>query len=151
MEISTSRFGQLEIEDDSVIRFPTGLLGMEDCLDWVLLADVQNAALAWLQSVDRPEIALAVVSPQSFLPGCRLRIARRELMPLELDDIREAEVLAIVARSERGLTLNLKAPVVINPQKRLGRQVVTNGDLPLQHRLGDCELGSEQAALRKSA
>ena len=138
MEIATSRFGTLKIETDSVIRFPFGLLGLEDCREWVLLTDRQNDAIAWLQSVDYPEMALAVVSPRRFLPGHQMRVARRELAPLELGEAGIAEVLAIVGRTERSLTLNLKAPLVINVERRLGHQVIANGDPPLRYEL-ECE------------
>ena len=64
MQIRTTRFGALEIEAEDIINFPTGLLGLEDCRHWVLLADAQNNALGWLQCTSRPEVALAVVSPR---------------------------------------------------------------------------------------
>jgi len=54
MEILTARFGAVEIESDDVIRFPGGMLGLEDCADWVLLADAQSEILGWLQSSTRP-------------------------------------------------------------------------------------------------
>lgn len=146
MEITTSRFGPIEIEADDVIRFPAGLLGLEDCRQWVLLADRRNDALAWLQSVERPEVALPVVSPRRFVRGYQMRVARRELAPLELPDVKAAKVLAIVGKTDRTITLNLKAPLVINLERCLGRQVVTNGDLPIRF-----ELGSEPPAFRRSA
>ena len=146
MEITTTRFGPVEVEADGVIQFPQGLLGLEDCRTWVLLADGGNEALAWLQSVERPEVALAVVSPRRFVPEYQMRVARHELGSLELDDVGAAEVLAIVGKTDRGMTLNLKAPLLINPRRQLGRQVITNGDLPVQY-----ELGSGQPALRRTA
>lgn len=146
MEVTTSRFGPIEIEADDVIQFPMGLLGLEDCREWVLLADRRNEALAWLQSVDQPEVALAVVSPRRFVPDYRMRVARRELASLELEDIKRAKVLAIVGKTDRGITLNLKAPLLINLERRLGRQVVTNGDLPVRY-----ELGSEHPTVRRTA
>lgn len=146
MEITTSRFGGLEIQAEDVIRFPAGLLGFESCREWVLLADVENDALAWLQSVDRPEVAVAVVSPRRFLPAYQVRVARRELTALELDDSQRAKVLAILGKTDHTITLNLRAPVVINLEKRLGRQVVTNNDQPVQYKL---ERG--MPAFRKSA
>ncbi len=146
MRITTSRFGPIEIEADSVIEFPTGLPGLEECRRWVLLADPRNEALAWLQSVARAEVALPVVSPRRFVQGYQLRVTRRELAALELDDLKTAEVLAIVGRADRAMTLNLKAPVVINLERRLGRQVIANGDLPVRY-----ELGSEGPAFRRSA
>jgi flagellar assembly factor FliW len=146
MKLLTARFGTLELEADDIIRFPEGLIGLEACRQWVLLADAQNDALAWTQSADRAEIALPVVSPRRFLPDYRIRVARRELAPLKLHRTRDAEVLAIVSRSEGSLTLNLKAPIVINLRRRLGRQVITNGQLPVRH-----QLGSRLPAWKRSA
>jgi flagellar assembly factor FliW len=136
MEIHSSRFGPIEVGPDDVIHFPEGLAGLGDCRHWVLLADAQNDAVAWMQSVDRPEVALAVVSPRRFVPGFRMHVARRELEPLQLEQIQAARVLAIVGKTDRSATLNLKAPLVINLDLRLGRQVITNGQLPLQYELG---------------
>jgi flagellar assembly factor FliW len=146
MKINTTRFGALEMQPEDVLHFPGGMLGLEDCRDWVLLADAENDALGWLQSVTHSEIALAVVSPRRFVPDYQVRVSRLELEALEMTDLREAQVLSIVGKNDRGITLNLKAPVVINLQRRLGRQVITNGDLPIQH-----TLTSEAAPLRRSA
>jgi flagellar assembly factor FliW len=141
-----SRFGLIDVNADDVLRFPNGLWGLEQCCDWVLLADSHNSAVVWLQSMDRPEIAMPVASPRRFVPGYQIRVARRELAALELDDPAAARVLAIVGRTERGLSLNLKAPLVINLKRRLGRQVATNGDLPVRY-----ELGNSGSAMRKTA
>jgi flagellar assembly factor FliW len=135
MEIPTTRFGPIEVQADDVIRFPEGLPGLEECRDWVLLAEPDNDALAWLQSVSRADVALAVVSPRRFVPGYRMRVARRELEPLELGRIDRAQVLVIVGRGERCLTLNLKAPIAVNADRRLARQVITNGELSVRHQL----------------
>jgi flagellar assembly factor FliW len=146
MQIQTTRFGFLEVEPDAVLSFPAGILGLEDCRQWVLLADAHNEALAWLQSVMRPDIALAVVSPRRYVPGYQVRVSRAELASLELKDLRQAEVLVIVSRNEYELTLNLKAPLVINLAQRLGRQVISNADQLVQY-----PLETPRTVLRKSA
>jgi len=146
MRITTTRFGAVEYDAEDVIRFPEGLLGLEDCREWILLADAENEALAWMQSVDHAEIALAVVSPRRFVPGYRMRVARRELDPLQFDSLTSAEVLIVVGKTERSVTLNLKAPLVMNLERRLGRQVITNGEMPVQY-----ELAPETPAIKKSA
>ncbi|MBT4159614.1 MAG: flagellar assembly protein FliW, partial [Planctomycetaceae bacterium] len=51
-----------------------------------------------------------------------------------------------VSKNNKGLTLNLKAPIVINLEDRTGRQVVANGDLSL-----DQQLDHTLATLKKSA
>jgi flagellar assembly factor FliW len=100
-----------------------------------LLADADNDALGWLQSTARREIALAVVSPRRFVTGYQLRVAKSELAPLELAELRQAQVLVVVGKSETSITLNLKAPLVINLPRRQGRQVVANNDYPVQYEL----------------
>jgi flagellar assembly factor FliW len=146
MQIRTTRFGVLELGADDLLSFPGGLLGLEDCRHWVLLADAQNESLGWLQSASKPEVAVAVVSPRRFVPTYQLRVARNELEPLQLARVRDAQVLVIVGKNEQGITLNLKAPLVVNLERRLGRQVVSNADQPLQY-----PLSSSPAPLRKSA
>jgi flagellar assembly factor FliW len=146
MLIKTTRFGSLEVEPEDLITFPAGLLGLEDCREWILLADAQNDSLGWLQSVLRAEIALAVVSPRRFVPRYQMRVACAELAPLELPEVKEAQVVVIVGKNDRSITLNLKAPLVINAERRLGRQVIVNGDQPVQYELPDA-----QVPLKKSA
>src|SRR6516162_5503322 len=106
MLINTTRFGRIEIDAGEQLHFPAGLLGFEECRTWVLLADADNDALGWLQSTARREIALAVVSPRRFVAGYQLRVAKSELAPLELAELRQAQVLVVVGKSETSITLN---------------------------------------------
>ncbi len=146
MRINTSRFGRIDVAAGDVIRFPSGLPGLEDCREWALLADATNDALGWLQSTTRGDVALAVVSPRRFVPDYQVRIPRSELTPLDITDIRQAQVVVVVGTTGTSLTLNLKAPIVINLEGRTGRQVVASGELPLQY-----ELTSARPPLKKSA
>jgi flagellar assembly factor FliW len=91
-------------------------------------------------------VALAVVSPRRFVPDYQVRIPRSELTPLDVADVRQAQVVVVVGTNGTSLTLNLKAPIVINLEARTGRQVVASGELPLQY-----ELTSVRPPLKKSA
>jgi flagellar assembly factor FliW len=135
MEIRTTRFGPVQIEPNDVICFPNGMLGLDDCRHWVLLADAHNDGLGWLQSTTQPEIALAVVSPRRFVPDYQVRTARAEIEPLALDSLQHAHVLAIVSKNEQSVTLNLKAPLIINLERGVGRQVINSGEQPVQYEL----------------
>ena len=146
MRIDSSRFGQLDIVEDDILRFPQGIIGMEDLCEWVLFADAENTALGWLQNVHHNDVALAVVSPRRFLPEYKARVARKQLSAICLGNPQDAQLLVIACRNEQSITLNLKAPLVINLPGRLGCQAVTRGDDELQHRLPMAIL-----PLRKSA
>lgn len=146
MQINTTRFGSLEVADEDVIRFPAGLPGLNDCTTWVLLADAHHEALGWLQSAQQEDVALAVVTPGTFVSGYELRIGRTEL-GCELSQRRDdLHVLVIVGKNERGITLNLKAPLVIDLAARLGRQVVASSDLPVQYEVVAAERAVRLAA-----
>jgi len=41
-------------------------------------------------------------------------------------------VLCVVSNNEQALTVNLRAPIVVNLDRRLGCQVMTSDDQPLQ-------------------
>lgn len=146
MKIDTTRFGSLEVDTDEIILFQEGLIGLEGCRRWIFLADADKDDVAWMQSVDRPEVALPVVSPRRFVADYQMRVARRELEPLRLEDVRSAHVLVVMSETDRSAALNLKAPVVVNLALRLGRQVVANGPVPVRF-----ELDSGAATFKKTA
>jgi len=146
MQITTSRFGEVEIQVDDIILFPNGLAGFEDHRHWVILSDEDNEAVAWLQCVSHPEIAVPVISPRRFVPEYRLRVSRSQLTPLQIDAVDQAYILGVVSRSDDKLTLNLRAPLIINLDRRVGRQVVTIDEQPVKY-----ELAGVTSPLRKSA
>jgi flagellar assembly factor FliW len=146
MRITTNRFGRIDVDPADILHFPSGLPGLEGCREWALLADSDNDALGWLQSTTRGDVALAVVSPRRFVPDYQVRIPRSELTPLALADMRQAQVVVVVGKTDMGLTLNLKAPIVINLEARTGRQVVATGELSMQY-----ELVTQRPSLKKSA
>ena len=146
MWINTTRFGRIDVDAADLLTFQSGLPGLEQCREWALLADADNDALGWLQCTTRDDIAIAVVSPRRFVPHYQVRIPRSELTPLRLHDICRAQLVVVVSKNNKGLTLNLKAPIVINLEDRTGRQVVANGDLSLNQ-----QLDHTLATLKKSA
>ena len=146
MQINTTRFGTVDVQAEDILLFPLGIIGFEQCLQWVLLADASNDSLGWLQSVQDPQIAMPVVSPRRFAPDYRVKVSPAQLELLELGAEDETFVLVVQARNEDSLTMNLKAPLIVNLDKQVGRQVITSDDQPLQRQLAEIS-----EPLRKSA
>ncbi len=146
MQINTTRFGTVDVQAEDILLFPLGIIGFEKCLQWVLLADASNDSLGWLQSVQDPQIAMPVVSPRRFAPDYRVKVSPAQLELLELGAEDETFVLVVLARNEDSLTMNLKAPLIVNLDKQVGRQVITSDDQPLQRQLAEIS-----EPLRKSA
>ncbi|MBP85624.1 MAG: hypothetical protein CMJ64_02740 [Planctomycetaceae bacterium] len=146
MLLHTTRFGNLHVASEDLFSFPAGLIGFEQLQQWVLLADAQNDAVGWLQSASHADIAIAVVSPRRFVPDYRVHVAQSNLASLELGEHDRTFVLNAVARNANGLALNLKAPILFNLDNRLGTQIMTTDDQPLQW-----DLQSPILKLRRSA
>jgi len=146
MRIQTTRFDVVDVEPDDILFFRNGLLGFEDCQHWVILADGDNPAVAWLQSLQQADVALPIVSPRRFVPNYQVRIDAAAVELLQLSALEQAYVLGVVSRNGDVLTLNLRAPVIINLDRRLGCQVVTVDPQPIQY-----ELSTLPLSLRRSA
>lgn len=151
MEVATTRFGTISVQEQDVIHFDQGLIGFGQCRRWVLLADGQNGTLGWLQSVEQGEIAVGIVSPRRFVPEYQLRVSACDLDELGLSCVRDAQVVVVVSRQQEGLSLNLRAPLVINVQSQRGCQVVAKDDYPIRHLLVARENAFPASELRKSA
>ena len=132
MQISTSRFGPVSLSIPEIWLFPRGLIGMEDHRHWTLLADSENEHMGWLQSLSHPDTALPVVSPRDYCPTYDVHVKRADVLPLELVDTNQALVLATLSKNGPNLTINLQAPLLVNKQCCLGRQVLTANSQPLQ-------------------
>ncbi|MCU0959826.1 MAG: flagellar assembly protein FliW [Pirellulaceae bacterium] len=145
MQLSTTRFGLLAVDVDDLIHFPHGVIGYEGCRRWLLLADPQSDAVGWLQSAERPATALAVVSPRRFAAGYRIRVARHQLACLALHDHDRMYALCVVNKQDGQCVINLRAPILINLDRRLGCQLITSDEQPLQLPL------TEPVTWRKSA
>jgi flagellar assembly factor FliW len=124
--VKTKRFGTLEVREDQVITFPEGLPGFPGRHRFILLDIQQGSPLKFLQSVDDPDLAFLVAEPLTFFPDYRVLVQPEDLAPIALDAPEQGMVVAIVSVPEdfREATVNLRAPVVINPERSLARQVI---------------------------
>ena len=135
MRIDTQRFGTLTLDSDQLFLFPQGLYGMETLRQWALIPDPENESVAWLQSASRGDRAIALISPRLFFDSYRVRIGKRELACLHLTNDAQLYIMTSVSGHVGKLTTNLRAPLVFNFERRLGCQVITTDEQPLQKQL----------------
>ena len=132
MQITTSRFGPIQIDPDRLLAFPRGLVGFADATRFVLLDavnDVHHQPLFWwLQSVDHPALSFFVTDPKPFLPDYRVTVPanRYALLDLEPEEADAAHVLVVVNKHGDQLTANLQGPLVINGAKKTGLQLISS-------------------------
>lgn len=138
MNFVTTRFGMIQATEADLIRMPEGLVGFRSSTLFVEWPDPEVAGLTWLQSATAPEIAFGLVPPPLAIHDYKIEIRPGDLAALELPDERSALVYVILNRGEGGgLTVNLQGPLVINPVRRLGRQLVlTSSRFAVRYPLG---------------
>ena len=124
MEIVTSRFGTLNVDDERVITFSKGLLGFPDHTRYALIQTGEENYFFWLQSVDEPNLAFVVTDPSIFFKDYEVPIKDETQAELSLRDLTFAQVFVICNKVDEWLTGNLLGPIVVNATNRLAHQVV---------------------------
>ncbi|MGB3259856.1 flagellar assembly protein FliW [Paenisporosarcina sp.] len=128
MKIQTTRFGELEIADSSVITFNKGIPGFEESKKYVLIPADESGETPFffLQSIDIEELSFFLVDPFMFFKEYEIKLGDQMVERLELESPADALVLTTVTANGEltDATTNLKAPLVINNNKQLGMQVV---------------------------
>jgi flagellar assembly factor FliW len=126
VRIRTTRFGHVQITDSDILNFPEGILGFNDLKRFVLLDDPNDDIFAWLQACDDEAIAFPVLEPELFAAEFRVNASKADLEALQMPSLEGSRMFSIVTIPEdpTKMTGNLKAPVIINIQKRIGRQCV---------------------------
>ena len=124
MEIESTRFGRLSVDDERVISFPKGLLGFPNHTRFALIQTGEENYFFWLQSVDEANLAFVVTDPSIFFKDYEVPIREETQADLELANIDFAQVFVICNKVDEWLTGNLLGPIVVNAQNRLAQQVV---------------------------
>lgn len=125
MKVTSTRFGSVEIAEEDVLEFPKGILGFSNLRRFALLPHRSSTSVAWLQSLDSPEIALPVVSAHALEAGYEGAMTRLELNELGVSDPNDIAALLVLSVTP-GLppTVNGKAPILVDAATRKGVQVV---------------------------
>jgi len=124
MQIQTTRFGLVDIDESRILEFPAGLLGFSSYRKFALLQPDDNGVFFWLQSTESADLAFVVTDPALWIPDFQANIRREQMDELGLRETADAQVLVIVNKREQSLTANLQGPLVVNSANRTAMQLV---------------------------
>ena len=124
LEIQTSRFGRLTVDEERVISFSRGLLGFPSFTRYALIQAGEENYFFWLQCVDDPNLAFVVTDPAIFFKTYEVPMKEEVQQELDLSDPAFAQVFVICNKVGEWLTGNLLGPIVVNAANRLAQQVV---------------------------
>jgi len=129
MELKTTRFGKIEIDPDEVISFKQGLYGFKDNKEFILLMD-DETPFCWLQAIDNPDLAFVVTEPWNYCEDYEFDLDNEVKKELKIEEKQDVLVVNIVVVSDnlQDMTMNLKAPVIINKNEQIAKQIILDDD-----------------------
>ena len=146
ISVPSQALGSIEVRPESVIAMVEPLAGFPDTTQYALIDHTRQGGSAagsvfWLQAVERPFHAFVVTDPWGVHPEYAPEISDADAQQLGLTSFEDARVFGIltVPRNPSEITINLRAPVVVNVAQRLAKQVVVLNDQystrhPMNHR-----------------
>lgn len=126
-KINTLRFGELEIEEQDVVRFADGIPAFEDEHEFVVLPYEEGTPYMFLQSMATPELAFLMTDPFVFFPDYSFELDDENMEKLainSMDDVLVCTLISVPRSGVADMTTNLLAPVVINRHTMQARQIV---------------------------
>lgn len=127
MKLNTTNFGQIDIDEEKIIHFKEGILGFEVEKEFIMIynEDEENP-FQWLQSIKSPDLAFVIINPFTVFEDYEITISDAVQKKLNIEDEKDVAIYSIVVVPEdlKKMTVNLAGPIIININKRLGKQVI---------------------------
>ena len=119
-----------------------GLIGFPQMQHFTLIYDEQKqnrGTIMWFQSLDEPEFAMPVVDPSSICEDYNPTVNDELLSAIgELNDENLFVLVTIKVPSDiTKMTINLKGPIIINSDTRLGEQIIVEDDVDMRFPIYD--------------
>ena len=126
-KVSTSRFGEIEVDEKKIVHFQNGIPAFEDEREFIILPYEEDSPYYFMQSVNSPDLAFLLTIPFLFFPEYSFEVDDVTMKELEItnhDNVFYYSMITIPNGSIRYMTANLLAPIVLNSDNMQAKQVV---------------------------
>ena len=140
MKADTRLFGEIDIKDDKIIKLKEGIIGFPDLQNFTLIHDEEKegkGSIKWLQSMDDPAFALPVMNTLDVKPDYQLTVNEEGLEPLGTMTEENTFILVTITvpQNIEEMSVNLKAPFIINADNLQGVQMIAEDDYPVKYKI----------------
>ena len=125
MKIRTTRFGELNVPAECIVRFTSCLAGFPRHKRFALFPYEENSPFNILQSVSNPDLTFLLVDPYRFFNGYIFELEDELAEELGFSAGNDPAVYALTTLRDRieDATVNLLGPVLVNWDRRTAVQV----------------------------
>lgn len=133
MKVKTRLFGEINIGDNNVMYFENGIIGFPELQKFTIVKDKDkpNSVIMWLQSLDEGAFAMPVLIPNQIIPDYAPSVAESAIQSLG-ENVDSADLMLLVTITVPSdlekMTVNLKAPIIINHKNLYSCQAVAENE-----------------------
>ncbi len=142
MIVKTKFFGEVNLPEEKIITLDRGLIGLEDYKKFTILYDCEKdeSNISWFQSVEEPTLALPIIKPWTVKEDYN-PVVEDELLS-HIGELTEENLVILltmtVPEDVTQMSVNLKAPIIINADTRKGVQIIVeNQDYEVKFKIYD--------------
>ncbi|MCI8786815.1 MAG: flagellar assembly protein FliW [Eubacterium sp.] len=142
MKATTRLFGEIEIGEEKIVTMEQGIIGFPNLNHFTLIFDSEKeekSGIMWLQSLDDGEVAIPVLVPTELMPEYNPTVNNELLEGLGSLTPENIYVLVTVTvpKDIRRISVNLKAPIIVNTDTNRGCQLIVEDDYEVRHNIYD--------------
>ena len=123
MKIDTLSWGELEVGEDHLYYFPKGIPGFEQESRFALVV-AEEGPFSYLQSLQTKELVFIIADPFLFYSDYEFELPASDTEELAISEQLVVRCVITLKEQIEQSTINLLGPIVLNPEKRLGKQVI---------------------------
>ena len=142
MKFYSNKLGEFDFHQEKIIYFPFGIPGFDTFKRYIILTKKNIPYFYFLHSIEDKNLMFILTNPFLFKKNYSFKLSDEDLYFLEINDPVEfgknVFVFSIVTirEKEKKFSLNLKAPVIINLEKKIGKQVILyHHDYPIRYEI----------------
>lgn len=147
IKINTTKFGELEVNKDSIFDFVTPIIGFKDLKKYAIIDYKPDSPFKWLQSMEDMDLAFPITLCSFFGIDYQFDIPDEEAKTLGIesaDDIFVCNIANIPSSNPQAATINMLAPIVVNIVNKKAMQIILkNTNFEVRHRLFNDESAGE--------
>ncbi len=130
MKLNTKYHGCIEYEEKDIIYFEKGIPGFKELKKFIIFPIEDNEIFSVFHSVEKEDIGIIVTSPFNIEKDYEIQLDEEQIKSLKLQNEKDALLLNKVTLSSDidKITVNLRAPIVINIKEKIGEQIIINSD-----------------------
>lgn len=130
LKLQTKYHGVREYKEEDIIEFPKGLPGFDSLKKFITFPVEDNEVFSILHSVEDESVGFVIVSPFTVINDYEFKLEDDVVEKLKITKNEDVSVVNIVTLNSKleNITINLRAPIIINIKEKLGEQIILNNE-----------------------